>query len=226
MPADSRYGGATKERRRRRAEKRLPKRVFWESPFLLCSLKAFRCFKSKPKWGQKRNGLSNNQLLDNGFAARRLLGSLARSDVMIASSGFVLEIAVRKFEQVSVRTFRQLKSPDLRLFGDISMFVLDFLLPFFFWEFRVENLLISYRIGKPRNSKITPNIQKKRLPENTFSKPPETQKIRNSYFWGIFLVFFRSRVVEGIRMSGWYFWPFLGAWGVFYSVADQVGSLI
>ena len=30
---------ATKERRRRRAEKRSSKRVFWESPFLLCPLK-------------------------------------------------------------------------------------------------------------------------------------------------------------------------------------------
>ena len=45
------YGGAPKERRRRRAEKRLSKRVFLESPFLLCPLKVFRtfrCFKSKP----------------------------------------------------------------------------------------------------------------------------------------------------------------------------------
>ena len=32
------YGGAPKERRRRRAEKRLSKRVFLESPFLLCPL--------------------------------------------------------------------------------------------------------------------------------------------------------------------------------------------
>ena len=38
------YGGAPKERRRRRAEKRLSKRVFLESPFLLCSLKVFRTF--------------------------------------------------------------------------------------------------------------------------------------------------------------------------------------
>ena len=33
-----------KERRRRRAEKRLSKRVFLESPFLLCSLMVFRTF--------------------------------------------------------------------------------------------------------------------------------------------------------------------------------------
>ena len=36
------YGGAPKERRRRRAEKRLSKRVFLESPFLLCPLKVFK----------------------------------------------------------------------------------------------------------------------------------------------------------------------------------------
>ena len=39
-------GGAPKERRRRRAEKRLSKRVFLESPFLLCSLKVFRTFQA------------------------------------------------------------------------------------------------------------------------------------------------------------------------------------
>ena len=37
-------GGAPKERRRRRAEKPLSKRVFLESPFLLCPLKVFRTF--------------------------------------------------------------------------------------------------------------------------------------------------------------------------------------
>ena len=35
---------APKERRGGRAEKRLSKRVFLESPFLLCSLKVFRTF--------------------------------------------------------------------------------------------------------------------------------------------------------------------------------------
>ena len=34
-------GSAPKERRRGRAEKRLSKRVFLESPFLLCPLKVF-----------------------------------------------------------------------------------------------------------------------------------------------------------------------------------------
>ena len=45
------YQSAPKERRRGRAEKRLSKRVFLESPFLLCYLKGsgpFRCFKRKP----------------------------------------------------------------------------------------------------------------------------------------------------------------------------------
>ena len=37
-------GGTPKERRRRRAEKRSSKRVFLESPFLLCPLKVFRTF--------------------------------------------------------------------------------------------------------------------------------------------------------------------------------------
>ena len=37
-------GGAPKERRRGHAEKRLSKRMFLESPFLLCSLKVFRTF--------------------------------------------------------------------------------------------------------------------------------------------------------------------------------------
>ena len=35
------FQGAPKERRRGRAEKRLSKRVFLESPFLLCPLKVF-----------------------------------------------------------------------------------------------------------------------------------------------------------------------------------------
>ena len=38
------YQGVPKERRRGREEKRLSKRVFLESPFLLCSLKVFRTF--------------------------------------------------------------------------------------------------------------------------------------------------------------------------------------
>ena len=41
-------GGAPEERRRRRVEKRSSKRVFLGSPFLLCPLKVFTCFKSKP----------------------------------------------------------------------------------------------------------------------------------------------------------------------------------
>ena len=45
--------GALKERRRCRAEKRLSKRVFLESPFSLCPLKVFRCFESKPTGGRE-----------------------------------------------------------------------------------------------------------------------------------------------------------------------------
>ena len=39
---NAKNGGAPKERRRRRVEKRLSKRVFLESPFLLCCLKGFQ----------------------------------------------------------------------------------------------------------------------------------------------------------------------------------------
>ena len=42
---DSSSGGAPKERQRGRAEKRLSKRVFLESPLLLCPLKVFRTFR-------------------------------------------------------------------------------------------------------------------------------------------------------------------------------------
>ena len=68
-------GRAPKERRRGRAEKRLSKGVFLESPFLLCSLKVFRTFqffKERTSRGQRRNGLSKNTLLDNRFSARPL----------------------------------------------------------------------------------------------------------------------------------------------------------
>ena len=41
LPESQGFGSAPKERRRRRAEKRLSKRVFLESPFLLCTLKVF-----------------------------------------------------------------------------------------------------------------------------------------------------------------------------------------
>ena len=79
------------------------------------------------------------------------------------------------------------------------------------------NLLTSYRIGMPRNSKNTPATCKKESPQNTFSAtPPETRKYKIRIFGvfsGIFGVFFRSPVVGGIRMSGWYFWPILGFGG-------------
>ena len=72
------FGGRAKERRRGRAEKRLSKRVFLESPFLLCSLKVFRTFQvfwEQTLRGQRRNGLSKNTLLDNRFSARPLRNS-------------------------------------------------------------------------------------------------------------------------------------------------------
>ena len=56
---------APKERRRRRAEKRLSKRVFLESPFLLCPLNLRFVLKNtwmvlKTSRGQSRSGLSKN----------------------------------------------------------------------------------------------------------------------------------------------------------------------
>ena len=68
-------GRAPKERRRRRAEKRLSKRVFLKSPLLLCPLKVCSLNTRKTLRGQRRNRLSKNTLLDNRFSARRLLRS-------------------------------------------------------------------------------------------------------------------------------------------------------
>ena len=78
------HGGAPKERRRRRAEKRLTmsKRVILKSPSLLCPLKVFRTFQLFQKQtlrGQRRNGLSKITLLDNRFSARRLRRSFSQS---------------------------------------------------------------------------------------------------------------------------------------------------
>ena len=56
---------APKERRRRRAGKRLSKRAFLESPFLLRPLKVRSHLKALR--GQRRNGLSKNALLDDRF---------------------------------------------------------------------------------------------------------------------------------------------------------------
>ena len=67
--------GAPKVRRRRRAEKQLSKRVFLESPFLLCPLKvcSYNTWKVlKTLREQRRNGLFKNTLLDNRFSARCL----------------------------------------------------------------------------------------------------------------------------------------------------------
>ena len=54
----------------------------------------------------------------------------------------------------------------------------------------LDNPSTSYSIGKPTKCKNTPQNTKHETPRNTPSNSPwNTQKIRNSYFWGIFLVF-------------------------------------
>ena len=63
---------APKERRRRRAEKRLSKRVFLESPFLLFPTCGLLLKHMKTLRGQRGNGLSKNTLLDDRCSARRL----------------------------------------------------------------------------------------------------------------------------------------------------------
>ena len=61
------FQGAPKERRRGRAEKRLSKRMFLESPFLLCPLKAFsKTFERS--WKPKKQ----KDPLDNRSSARPL----------------------------------------------------------------------------------------------------------------------------------------------------------
>ena len=57
-------GGAPNERQRRRAEKRLSKRVFLESPFLLCRLKGFQdlsgVLRANLKGAEKKRTLQNH----------------------------------------------------------------------------------------------------------------------------------------------------------------------
>ena len=76
------FQGAPKERRRGRAEKRLSKRVFLESPFLLCPLKVislntWKVLKTLRE--QRRNGLSKSTLLNNRFSARPLRRTFSAS---------------------------------------------------------------------------------------------------------------------------------------------------
>ena len=83
----------------------------------------------------------------------------------------------------------------------------------------LENLSTSDRkIGYPRNSKI-PQHTKKRLPEIPFQIPtPETQKIQNSYSWGIFWYFrgiFSISCCRGNSDVRVVFWAYFGVWGVF-----------
>ena len=68
----SEFGGAPKERRRRRAEKRSSKRVFLESPFPLCPLKVFMCFKRKPQGGREETDSPKTPFWTTVFSARRL----------------------------------------------------------------------------------------------------------------------------------------------------------
>ena len=54
----------------------------------------------------------------------------------------------------------------------------------------VDDPSTSYRIGKPTKCKNTHQHTQHETPRNTPSYTPwNTQKIRHSYFWGIFLVF-------------------------------------
>ena len=77
-------GGALTERRRRYAEKRLSKRVFLESPFLLCHLIRFSDalrvnLKGAESQPQRGNGLSKNNLLDNRSPHDAFSAPLARA---------------------------------------------------------------------------------------------------------------------------------------------------
>ena len=77
--------GPPQERRRCCAEKRLSKRVFLESPFLLCPLKVFSCLKIPESLirGQRRREETDSQkntLLDNHFSAHVFSAPLARSE--------------------------------------------------------------------------------------------------------------------------------------------------
>ena len=94
-------GGAPKERRRHRAEKRLSQSVILESPFLLCPLEGFRCFRAGLKGAEilRRNGLFKDTFLDNRFSAGRLFRSFSTP-----RSG-------KSLEKVPRRPFRDL-SPD------------------------------------------------------------------------------------------------------------------
>ena len=64
-----------KERRRLRAEKRLSKRVFLESPFLLCPLKVCALKTPENLKGAEKKRTLQTTLLNNRFSARSLLRS-------------------------------------------------------------------------------------------------------------------------------------------------------
>ena len=66
----------TKEQRRRRAEKRLSKSVFLESPFLLCPLKVFRTLqvflRTNLKGAEKKRTLQKHPFLPSSFPVSRV----------------------------------------------------------------------------------------------------------------------------------------------------------
>ena len=66
--------GAPKERRRRRAEKRSSKRVFWRVRFFSSHLRFSNVYRANLHGAEKKRTLQNT-LLDDRFPARRLLRS-------------------------------------------------------------------------------------------------------------------------------------------------------
>ena len=72
-----------------------------------------------------------------------------------------------------------------------------------------EDPLTSYRIGKTRNSKIAPNIQKRDSPKYPFKYPPWILKKYEIRIFPAFSGYFFN-LLGGIWMSGWYFWPISG----------------
>ena len=78
--------------RRRRAEKRLSKRVFLESPFLLFPPLRFALKTHRNLKGQRGNGLSKNTLLDVRFSARGLRRSFGSPPIKSIQKMHVLSL--------------------------------------------------------------------------------------------------------------------------------------
>ena len=80
---------APKERRRRRAEKWLSKRVFLKSPFLLCPLIRLALKTPENLKGAEKKRTLQKYRLDNRFSARRLLrsfGALSENSLSSATN--------------------------------------------------------------------------------------------------------------------------------------------